>query len=103
MNKQTTLLSPITLSGIGLHSGSRVRMRILPAAAGTGIVFRRMDVEPIKSMVPARFDAVVDTRLGTTIRNAQGVTVSTIEHLMAALWGAAPCDSCIEKDRSSRR
>ncbi len=98
MNTQKTLKAPISLSGIGLHSGSRVRVRLLPAAANTGIVFRRMDVEPAKSMVPARFDAVVDTRLGTTIRNAHGVTVSTIEHLMAALWGAGVDNALIELD-----
>lgn len=98
MNKQTTLLKPVTLSGIGLHSGSTVSMRILPAAANTGVTFRRMDVEPSRAMVPARYDAVCDTRLGTTIKNAQGVTVSTIEHLMAALWGAGIDNALVELD-----
>lgn len=98
MNKQITLRAPITLSGIGLHSGSIVTMRMLPAAAGTGITFRRLDVEPSRSMVPARYDAVVDTRLGTTISNPQGVTVSTIEHVMAALWGAGVDNALIEID-----
>ena len=98
MNSQTTLLKPIALAGTGLHSGSQVHMRLLPAAADTGVVFRRLDVEPIRSMIPARYDAVVDTRLGTTIRNAHGVTVSTIEHVMAALWGAGVDNVLIELD-----
>lgn len=98
MNQQTTVLTPVTLSGIGLHSGSTVNMRILPAAADTGIMFRRLDVEPMRAMVAAKYDAVCDTRLGTTICNAQGVTVSTIEHLMAALWGAGLDNVLIELD-----
>jgi UDP-3-O-[3-hydroxymyristoyl] N-acetylglucosamine deacetylase len=98
MNMQTTILSPVKLSGIGLHSGSTVSLRILPAAVNTGIVFRRLDVEPLRSMVAAKYDAVCDTRLGTTICNAQGVSVSTIEHLMAALWGAGIDNALIELD-----
>lgn len=95
---QTTIASTVTLSGIGLHSGSTVTMRLLPAAANTGIVFRRLDVEPIRAMVAARYDAVTDTRLGTTIKNSHGVSVSTIEHLMAALWGAGIDNLLIELD-----
>jgi len=98
MNMQTTILSPVTLSGIGLHSGSTVTLRLLPAAANTGVVFRRMDVEPLRAMVAARYDAVCDTRLGTTICNTQKVSVSTIEHLMAALWGAGVDNVLVELD-----
>lgn len=98
MHMQTTLLSSVTLSGIGLHSGSTVTLRLLPAAADTGITFRRMDVEPLRSMVAARYDAVCDTRLGTTIVNSYGVSVSTIEHLMAALWGAGIDNVLVELD-----
>ena len=98
MNRQTTILHAAELSGIGLHSGSTVSMRLLPAAANTGIVFRRLDVEPLRSMVAAKYDAVCETRLGTTIRNAHGVTISTIEHLMAALWGAGLDNVLVELD-----
>ncbi|MDX2073932.1 MAG: UDP-3-O-acyl-N-acetylglucosamine deacetylase [Alphaproteobacteria bacterium] len=98
MRLQTTLRHIATLSGIGLHSGSTVSMRLLPGAADSGIVFRRMDVEPLRSMIAARYDAVCDTRLGTTICNAHGVSVSTIEHLMAALWGAGLDNVLIELD-----
>ena len=73
-------------------------MVIYPAAADTGIVFKRLDVVPEKAMVPARYDAVCDTRLGTTIINAHGVTVSTIEHLMAALWGMGIDNALVELD-----
>lgn len=98
MTKQTTLRNSVSCSGIGLHSGSQVRMTMYPAAANTGIVFKRLDVAAEQAFVPARFDVVSDTRLGTTIRNRFGVTVSTIEHLMAALWGAGVDNAVIELD-----
>jgi UDP-3-O-[3-hydroxymyristoyl] N-acetylglucosamine deacetylase len=98
MNAQTTIAKSVTLSGIGLHSGSTVTLRLLPAAADTGVVFRRMDVIPLHSMVAAKYDAVCDTRLGTTVKNSYGVRVSTIEHLMAALWGAGIDNVLVEID-----
>lgn len=98
MIQQTTIRTPVELAGIGLHSGSVVRLRLTPAAANTGIVFHRLDVEPARSMVEAKYDFVVDTRLGTTIANKYGVTVSTIEHLMAALWGAGIDNVLVELD-----
>jgi len=98
MSMQTTILSPVTLAGIGLHSGSTATLRLLPAAANTGVTFRRLDVEPLRSMVAARYDAVSETRLGTTVSNAHGVSVSTIEHLMAALWGAGIDNVLVEID-----
>lgn len=98
MQSQTTIFSSVDMSGIGLHSGSTVTMRLLPAAADTGVTFRRLDVEPLHSMLAARYDAVCDTRLGTTIANAHGVTISTIEHLMAALWGAGIDNVLVELD-----
>jgi UDP-3-O-[3-hydroxymyristoyl] N-acetylglucosamine deacetylase len=98
IHNQTTLRAPVSLSGIGLHSGSTVTLNVRPAAANTGITFRRMDVIPAHSMIPARFDAVCETRLGTTIKNTHGVTVATIEHLMAALWGAGVDNALVELD-----
>ena len=86
-NQQTTLGNKISCCGIGLHSGSQVSMVIYPALANTGIVFKRTDVSPKHALVPAKFDAVCDTRLGTKLINSHGVTVSTVEHLMAAFWG----------------
>ncbi len=98
MNRQTTLRNPVSCSGIGLHSGSQVKLSLYPAEADSGIVFKRLDVAADHAWVPARFDAVCETRLGTTIRNRFGVTVATIEHLMAALWGAGVDNAVVELD-----
>lgn len=98
ISRQTTVSNKVSCQGVGLHSGKQVVMNILPAAVGSGIVFKRIDITGSKSLVPARFDAVCETNLGTTIRNADGVTVSTIEHLMAALWGVGIDNALIELD-----
>src|SRR4051812_34335294 len=95
---QTTLENKVSCSGAGLHSGSHVSMVIHPAAANTGIVFRRTDVPARHSLVPAKFDAVCDTRLGTRLVNRHGVTVSTVEHLMAAFWGVGIDNALVELD-----
>lgn len=84
---QHTVASTIALGGVGIHSGRAVSVEVRPAAAGTGIVFLRTDETSRDPIVPARADAVVDTRLGTTIANADGVAVATVEHLMAAFAG----------------
>jgi UDP-3-O-[3-hydroxymyristoyl] N-acetylglucosamine deacetylase len=73
--------------GTGLHSGRPVRMTLHPASADTGVWFRRTDIADRDKMIPARYNAVSDTRLNTTISNGAGVSVSTIEHLMAAMAG----------------
>ncbi len=96
--RQTTLASKVSCLGVGLHSGSQVGMTIYPAGADTGIVFKRLDVPLEQAFVPARYDAVCETRLGTTIANRYGVTVSTIEHLMAALWGVGIDNAVVELD-----
>jgi UDP-3-O-[3-hydroxymyristoyl] N-acetylglucosamine deacetylase len=96
--KQTTLANKVSCVGVGLHSGSHVNLSLLPATADTGIVFRRLDVAREESLVPARYNAVCETRLGTTIKNTYGVTVATIEHLMAALWGAGVDNAIVELD-----
>ena len=86
--RQQTLKNSIGCSGTGLHSGATVAMTLHPAPADTGIVFRRTDRDGLGMEVQAHVDNVVDARLGTTIGDAQGRTLSTIEHLMAALCGA---------------
>lgn len=93
---QHTLSHPVTVSGIGLHSGKMVRMTLHPADVNTGIVFFRNDVAAGSGTVPALYDRVVDTQLGTTLANDHGVTVSTVEHLMAALWGCGIDNVVIE-------
>lgn len=88
MSSQRTITQPVTLKGIGLHSGAEVVLLLAPAPVDHGIVFKRSDVKDKNPLMPARYDSVVDTRLGTTIQNVDGVKLSTIEHLMAALWGS---------------
>lgn len=95
---QTTLGNKVSCSGIGLHSGTQINMVIYPAAAHTGIVFKRLDVPAEQALVPAQFHAVCETRLGTTIGNHYGVTVATIEHLMAAFWGIGIDNAIVELD-----
>lgn len=94
---QTTLKSDVTFEGTGLHSGEAVRVVLHPAAANTGIVFRRTDVtgEPV---LPADYRDVMISPLNTRLRNADGVTVSTIEHLMAALAGCGVHNVLIDVD-----
>lgn len=82
---QHTLMDSITIIGRGLHSGLQVIMTLMPAEANSGYVFLRRDVMPLRAQVPARWNTVVDTRLSTTVANAFGTRVSTIEHLLAAL------------------
>lgn len=82
--KQQTIKAPMTFSGKGLHTGLQVTMTVKPAAPNTGIVFRRVDLEG-SPVIPALCDYVTDTSRGTTIEK-EGVRVSTIEHIMSALW-----------------
>ncbi len=73
-------------------------MSVLPASAEYGIWFRRTDVDDADPLIPARWDSVSDTQLNTRISNADGVSVSTIEHLMAALAGCGVHNALIEID-----
>lgn len=85
MLRQRTLKQSVHTVGIGLHSGARVEMTLRPAAANTGVRFRRIDLDPVVE-IGAAADLVGDTRLASTLDH-QGVKVSTVEHLMAALAG----------------
>jgi len=95
---QATLRSATTFSGIGLHSGRPVRMVVQPAPANYGIWFRRLDITDRDPLIAARYDAVPESRLCTQIENADGVGVSTIEHIMAALAGIGVHNALIELD-----
>lgn len=86
---QQTLRHECTMSGIGIHTGATVSMTLLPAPVDHGIVFERTDLPPSVSRIPVQYDRVTGTQLGTTITNDHRSSVSTIEHLMAALWA---CD-----------
>ncbi|HYB70564.1 MAG TPA: UDP-3-O-acyl-N-acetylglucosamine deacetylase, partial [Candidatus Bathyarchaeia archaeon] len=79
MDLQQTIRHPVSLGGIGLHSGDPVTMTVSPAGVDTGIVFRAND----GTLIPANADHVVDTNNATTV-GAFGVRIRTIEHLMAA-------------------
>ncbi len=95
---QHTLNSTIEMSGIGLHSGKTVNLRLLPAAADHGIVFKRVDLAEGENVVPAAYDHVTDTRLCTLIENEFGARIGTIEHLMAAFRGCGVDNVMIEVD-----
>tara|TARA_B100001173_G_C15962307_1_gene536230 strand:- start:338 stop:1264 length:927 start_codon:yes stop_codon:yes gene_type:complete len=86
-NFQKTIKSKIELEGIGLHSGVKAELSIKPAEANTGILFKRIDVEKSKSIIEANYKNVNSPILCTKIQNSYGVSVSTIEHLMAAFYG----------------
>ena len=97
---QTTLAGSVTCSGVGLHSGKPVHLTLHPAESDTGIQFVRLDVAEEVSVIPAYYLNVADTRLGTTIKNEFGTSVSTIEHLTAALWGLGVDNAVITLDGS---
>jgi UDP-3-O-[3-hydroxymyristoyl] N-acetylglucosamine deacetylase len=85
MLKQRTLRKTITTTGVGLHTGARVELALIPAPVDTGIVFRRTDLaQPVE--IPARADSVGDTRLSSTLKLGS-TSISTVEHLMSALCG----------------
>ncbi|MBE2277434.1 MAG: UDP-3-O-acyl-N-acetylglucosamine deacetylase [Rhodobacteraceae bacterium] len=95
---QNTLKTAAVFTGAGLHTGLPVRMTVRPAAANTGIWFRRTDIAGPQALVPAIWSAVTPSRLCTVVENEAGVSVSTIEHLMAALAGCAIHNALIEID-----
>ena len=94
---QTTLKSEVIFDGTGLHSGADVRVVLRPAAAGHGIVFRRVDL-PEQPLLPALWNYVVISPLNTRLTTGNGVTVSTIEHLMAALAGCGVHNALVDID-----
>ncbi len=94
--RQTTLKNAIGCSGIGLHSGAKVAMTLLPADAGSGVVFRRTDLGGRE--VPGHVSSVVGAQLGTTLGDADGAIVATVEHLMAAFSGCGLDNVVVELD-----
>ena len=95
---QRTLKQPITYVGIGLHTGKKVSMIVRPATDGQGINFHRKDVPGGTGFIPARWYNVVETRMSTVLGNEHGVTISTVEHLLAALRGCGVDNAFIEID-----
>lgn len=93
---QQTLGNKAKFSGIGLHTGKMINLTLRPAEVGTGIVFHRVDLSPAVS-IEAHAANVVNTRLSTTIGNEKG-SVSTIEHLMAALYSCGIDNAHVDID-----
>jgi UDP-3-O-[3-hydroxymyristoyl] N-acetylglucosamine deacetylase len=85
MTKQRTPNKIIQATGVGLHSGEKVLLTLHPAPDNTGIVFRRIDLDPIVE-IPASYENVCETMLCTTLQH-NGVKVATVEHLLSALAG----------------
>jgi len=94
---QKTINQDITFNGIGLHSGLAVTMTVKPAAPNTGIIFKRIDLKENNVVVPNLFN-VSSAVFCTTISNDHGASVSTIEHLMGALYGLGIDNALIEID-----
>jgi UDP-3-O-[3-hydroxymyristoyl] N-acetylglucosamine deacetylase len=96
MLKQRTLKSLVKSSGVGLHTGQKVRMVLRPAPPDTGIVFRRIDLASPVS-IPARAESVGEARLASTLIK-DGVKVHTVEHLMSALAGLGIDNAFVDLD-----
>ncbi|MGS4945995.1 UDP-3-O-acyl-N-acetylglucosamine deacetylase [Meridianimarinicoccus sp. RP-17] len=95
---ETTIAKTVQFTGAGLHTGRLVRMSVVPAPVGHGIVFHRTDLAGEAAVLPARWDLVDGTPLCTRLVNDAGTMVSTIEHLMAALAGLGITNARIELD-----
>ena len=94
---QKTISDKISLQGVGIHSGKKVKINIIPASPNTGIIFKRVDL--IKNnIIIANYANVTNTLLCTTISNEYGVSVSTIEHLMGAFYGIGIDNAIVEID-----
>ena len=94
---QKTVKDIISIKGVGLHSGKDVNLTIKPSAANTGIVFKRIDLKDNNIVIPNVFN-VSSAVLCTTISNAHGVSISTLEHLMGAFYGMDIDNALVEID-----
>ena len=99
LNNQNTINSTIKLNGIGLHNGVNVELVIKPANENFGIQFSRVDIDK-NQLISANFKNVVEPILCTKIANENGITVSTVEHLMAAFFGEGIDNALVEVNAS---
>lgn len=95
---QQTIKTAVSFAGHGLHSGQPANLVIRPAKAGHGIWFRRTDLPADEGLIPARWNAVERTQLCTRLVNGAGASVSTVEHVMAALAGCGVGNALVEID-----
>ena len=94
---QQTLLKEVLFKGIGLHSGKKSKIKILPNINENGILFKRVDLQK-NNVITADYKSVSSTTLSTTLTNKYGVKVSTVEHLLAALYISGIDSAIIEID-----
>lgn len=100
---QKTVATKITFNGVGLHSGAPVRLIVAPAPSNSGITFIRSDIlsdaaDARDPFIPARWDQVVPSQLCTLMKNEDGVELSTVEHIMAALAGCGVTNATVSVD-----
>lgn len=98
VKRQSTINAPVVTAGIELHGGKHTRVVIRPAPMGTGLIFIRSDINDRDNRIPVTPDAVTSVKNCTTLSNAAGVKVATIEHLLAALAAAGIDNLYIELD-----
>ena len=94
---QKTISNSKSFEGIGLHSGKKSKITILPGKDDQGIVFKRIDLKQ-NNYVKANYESVSSAKLCTTLENDHGVKVSTVEHLLAALYIVGVDNAIIEID-----
>ena len=94
MLPQRTLTNSIRAFGVGLHSGDPISLILKPASPNTGIIFKRIDLDPVVE-IKAKAENVGDTTLSTTLAN-QKVTISTVEHLLSAMAGLGIDNAYVE-------
>ncbi len=92
---QKTIKNKISIDGIGIHTGLKAHLTILPAPPNTGIIFKRIDLNKQNEIIP-NYNNVIDATLCTTISNYYGTKVSTIEHLMGAFYGLGIDNAIVE-------
>ncbi len=98
MRLQHTLNAAALCEGVGVHSGRPARLRLAPAPVNSGVVFVRADFEGASARIPALGHAIASTQLGTTLRNAAGAEIATVEHLLAACAGLGVDNLHVEVD-----
>jgi UDP-3-O-[3-hydroxymyristoyl] N-acetylglucosamine deacetylase len=96
--QQRTIRNSINCRGVGLHSGVKASMTLHPAAPGSGVIFRRTDAGGAGAEIAANWRNVAESTLCTTLGNGEGISIGTVEHLMAALAGAEIDNVLVELD-----
>ena len=94
---QNTVSTPVSLEGVGLHKGIKSKITILPGKEGQGIIFKRVDLKK-NNLIKAHYKNVTSAKLCTTLENEHGIKVSTVEHLLAAMYIANIDNAIIEID-----